>query len=506
MKKYVIILMLIAVLPLSFHSCQEEIVEEVVPPVDNSELTAIEKRFLDPGNLKSADDVLKTGFIAEVLNDIEKQNKAEKFIENLVEKYGYPDWEMTRFFSDEEQTVAQVAVSHDNSCETEAVILCVKHKKKLKYRLFVRDKLDRFKENKKPIPTFEKIEDLFIIFDLQKYGESSLLMEGDDLIATDEDFVEKSVSTMLLIPVCYTRVRAYSNGETGDVTVYETVCEYDYVWVGGTSDGSNYIPWYNEYNGGSGTTSVAEDNCNCDICPICKGCLNQPISLKSIPKPSDGGGETTVDCPMCSCPKVIEDPSFEDTKADCVYDKLVTSNQMQQLLSEYFGSDTYHVTYKVEYWSTPGVNSTDPSYGSAKNNGDNTVTIKINSYYFDEVAPVTTAKTILHETIHAYLYQEVNKLGGLDNLENTTFENLFAYYQTYGYPDYQHDYMSQYYIPNMAQTLRQYDNYAHGIDYYEALAWQGLSYTYGWQQKTQAEKDAINAKVNEINSGNKECN
>ncbi len=204
-------------------------------------------------------------------------------------------------------------------------------------------------------------------------------------------------------------------------------------------------------------------------------------------------------------PEVILDNSFTNTKAECIYDKLITSNQMKQLLSEYFGSDTYHVTYKVEYWDTPGINSTDPTYGNCKDNGDNTVTIKINSYYFDKVAPVTTAKTILHETIHAYLFQEVNDLGGLDNLENSKFENLFAYYQTYGYPDYQHDYMSQYYIPTMATTLKQFDNNAHSIEYYEALAWQGLSYTYGWQQKTQAEKEAINAKVNEINSGDKEC-
>ncbi|WP_163322407.1 hypothetical protein [Draconibacterium mangrovi] len=288
--------------------------------------------------------------------------------------------------------------------------------------------------------------------------------------------------------------------EFGNITEYIDLL-YCYPIGGGSSS---------DTGGGGGGSSGSSQNlgeiCNCEICSNCGYCIKDSF-LKSIPKPDEGeSGEETVYCPECICPKVIEDPSFEDTKADCVYDKLVTSNQMQQLLSEYFGSDTYHVTYKVDYWSTPGVNSTDPSYGLAKDNGDNTVTIKINSYYFDEVAPVTTAKTILHETIHAYLYQEVNKLGGLDNLENTTFENLFAYYQTYGYPDYQHDYMSQYYIPNMAQTLRQYDNYAHGIDYYEALAWQGLSYTYGWQQKTQAEKDAINAKVNEINSGNKECN
>jgi len=55
--------------------------------------------------------------------------------------------------------------------------------------------------------------------------------------------------------------------------------------------------------------------------------------------------------------------------------------------------------------------------------------------------------------------------------------------------------------PDMATTLMRFDNNANGIEYYKALAWKGLRYTYGWQIKTQAEIDAINAMVNEINSG-----
>jgi len=295
----------------------------------------------------------------------------------------------------------------------------------------------------------------------------------------------------------YQECRYYPNYAQAEVVI----CDPPYWEVTGVY--VECIP--DEYLSGGGGSYIppAENPCNCNICPVCGGCLSD--ELKSAAPPGDDE-ESTPGCVMCSCPEVIIDPSFKDTKAECVYNKLVTSNMMKDLLSEYFGSDIYHVTYKVEYWDTPGINSTVPSHGACKDNSDNTVTVRINSYYFDKVAPVATAKTILHETIHAYLFQEVNALGGLDNLENSTFENLFNYYQTYGYPYYQHDYISQYYIPKMASTLRKYDNYALGIEYYEALAWQGLGETYGWYIKTQEEKDALNAKVDEINSGNKNCN
>ena len=64
----------------------------------------------------------------------------------------------------------------------------------------------------------------------------------------------------------------------------------------------------------------------------------------------------------------------------------------------------------------------EQSYGRCIDNKDGTMTIKINSYYFDKVAPVFLAKTILHETIHAYIYQEVEALGGYSNIENSTFK------------------------------------------------------------------------------------
>ena len=43
------------------------------------------------------------------------------------------------------------------------------------------------------------------------------------------------------------------------------------------------------------------------------------------------------------------------------------------------------------------------------------------------------------------------------------------------------------------------------MDYYEAISWSGLDYTYEWKSMTQAERDGIFDKIEELNNGEKEC-
>ena len=90
----------------------------------------------------------------------------------------------------------------------------------------------------------------------------------------------------------------------------------------GSENGDYYVNWYDEENGGGGSTSFAQENCDCHICPVCGGCLDQPIQLKSIPMPGEDG-EATVNCPMCSCPKIDYNGITENEKAWCVLQKLI---------------------------------------------------------------------------------------------------------------------------------------------------------------------------------------
>ncbi|WP_430817101.1 hypothetical protein [Carboxylicivirga sp. RSCT41] len=218
---------------------------------------------------------------------------------------------------------------------------------------------------------------------------------------------------------------------------------------------------------------------------------------KNDDKPKGGVGASVVS----PIPDIIIDQSFEDTKAECVYDKIKNTGLMKELLKEFVGSDIYDVTYKVvpELIARNGNNA----YGKIIPDG-NRWTILINSHYFDKNVPVFIAKTIIHETIHAAIYQKVAAAGGLDQLDPNSFEQLFAYYNHYG-TDYHHKYMARHYVPKLAKTLALLDNNKYSIDYYTAISWSGLDDSYEWKSMTQDERDDIFDKTEEFNKGEKEC-
>ncbi len=149
---------------------------------------------------------------------------------------------------------------------------------------------------------------------------------------------------------------------------------------------------------------------------------------------TDKGGNT-LPAPV---PIVVLDESFKNTKAECVYNKIKSSGLMKDLLKEFVDSDIYDVVYKVV--TTLTAQNGNQAYGKIFPE-NNKWTIKINSHYFDKNVPVFIAKTIMHETIHAAIYQKVASVGGLDNLDPNNFEQLFAYYNHYG-TDYHHKYMA----------------------------------------------------------------
>ncbi len=207
-------------------------------------------RFLNWNNFEKSASAEEQKFIRNVIDDLTKQNQEEKFIENFVEKYGYPDWDMTRWFKNGDEVVAQVPVLHDNDCETQAVILCVKHNDELNFALFERDNFDKYADNVEPTPTADKIKDLFIIFDFQKFGESNYLPNGK--IVSDRDntsnlkggYVEK-------VTTCYHTVTIVD----GEEVKHSIVCDTDYNWVhvfdNGSGGGGSGGEWYNPTGGGT---------------------------------------------------------------------------------------------------------------------------------------------------------------------------------------------------------------------------------------------------------------
>ncbi len=447
--------------------------------------TSSEERFLYPGNLKSVDNETKKSFIERIIKDIEKQNKEKKFIDNFVKKFGYPDWELTRWFQTEDEMVAQIPVIHENGCQTEAIIVCVEKNNQIRFRLFVRNKFDDYKKNVKPAPTMEKVKDLFIIFDFQKFGESSYLENG--YITNSLESNTKSASNYMIIETCYYLIVTTTSGE---LISFRRECETDYEWVNERAGGGGYYyDWYEE--SASNGSSSPTDGCNCNVCPVCGGCLDQP-QLKSIPLPGDGEtGEESISCPACSCPEVIEDLTFIGTKAECVKIKLENGSILNTLLAGFdLDQSLIDVTYKV--------GNLTGAYGECILNGRR-IDITIDQDRLNATS-IQLANTILHETFHAYIYGKLYDSELHTGLcpEPNFVDDFEAYNQQFG-DQSQHNYMANKYIEYMRNGLQDYFgeesyrttflNYVGDMTQWygeqnlmECLSWSGLKGTVAWSE------------------------
>jgi hypothetical protein len=253
--------------------------------------------------------------------------------------------------------------------------------------------------------------------------------------------------------------------------------------------------------GGGGYVPPADEPqpCNCtNTCPDCGGCLDVAL-LKSA----------NTDCPACSCPKVIDtDVSFVNTKAECVYIKLKNASLLIDLQSAFKLSEKYDLTYKVVANLPSGEAGVIPNAVHNYNSSSNTSIISINAFYFDKEAPVSLAKTILHETIHAKISQKIDQAGGFEEFENEGFEErIKAYYRHYISSNLaDHNIIADFYIKEMGKALAGFDGYKYPISYYEALSWHGLYSTTAWNSLSQDKKNQIRNIWDIINSGVKQCN
>lgn len=194
-----------------------------------------------------------------------------------MRKYGFPDWEMVRWFESNGEIVAQIPVFFDKGTETQAVILAVEYNNKLKFRLFVRDKFEKYAMNKKPVPTAEIIKDLFMLFDFHKFGESSYLTKGYFVSSYEETVNLKSTSGYFYEDCFY--VATYYDGEM--IRLYEDCVTY-YIWGDEMTDpddpgGGDSGDWYDPSTGDVpvtcdlGYTLDKDGNCvkiPCDKNPI----------------------------------------------------------------------------------------------------------------------------------------------------------------------------------------------------------------------------------------------
>jgi hypothetical protein len=218
--------------------------------------------------------------------------------------------------------------------------------------------------------------------------------------------------------------------------------------------------------------------------------------------------------------QIIKDPSFKETTADCIYEKLLSINGFKDLASKFEGLGTeFDVLLKI------GPTLKPTSNGQTWYQGPNQpIEITFNQDRINRSA-LEVARTIVHEMIHAEMLRALNTQGLADS--DLSFKETFEEYtrQFFGDEDIHHSYMADYWVDKMADMLELIHPqlgylglndflspwaYPTGIpkDFYKALAWEGLKDedVRAWNNKTAEQKDQIEFHIEKAKYGTKSCN
>ena len=279
------------------------------------------------------------------------------------------------------------------------------------------------------------------------------------ITATEGDFAPENTGGGYLISELFEQATDwYKVYEEDGYTIWEytnTTYAYEtkYSWVDDPNIYNYYDNYYVYYNGGGGTSSIP----------------NLP-----------------------GLPKIIIDPTFKDTEAECVKNKLDNGKILQSLLSGFELDETnIELTFKVG--DLTGAN------GKCEWNNEGKMEITIDTDRLNAPS-IELARTILHESFHAYIFAKLyeekmhTELCPEPDFERD-FNDYKAKYSEVG--STQHNYMADKYLTYMKQGLNDYFNgetykanfvnYVddntnwYGTDFlFECLAWGGLKGTEAW--------------------------
>ncbi|MGY0426791.1 MAG: hypothetical protein ACWIPI_08190 [Polaribacter sp.] len=193
--------------------------------------------------------------------------------------------------------------------------------------------------------------------------------------------------------------------------------------------------------------------------------------------------------------RIILNLSFKNSVANCAYKLLEDNKQFNQILDKLIPKNSkYNVTFKVEQTPASG-GVTTAKYSPLTNE----ITVIINKDLVDTGNIVSIAEAILHESVHARLFEMVKSIGGLNKLSEFTNEDseigkLAACYNKYGKPELQHEFIWQNYVNEIAkgteaihklfpENYSKFHKYMQGTDgytkdtFYKLVAQAGLSKT-----------------------------
>lgn len=203
--------------------------------------------------------------------------------------------------------------------------------------------------------------------------------------------------------------------------------------------------------------------------------------------------------------QIIKDPSFEGTKADCVYEKLVNlSGGFKNAIKKFDGDfPVAHLRFKVDY------DLADTTNAITRDGGEFLIEILFNGNTLNDRTILGLARTFLHEVIHAEMYRKVKSVNG--SISETDFPGIYDYYRRH-IKNWQHEQMASHYRNSIARMLQEFDT---GIplssqqspdQFYLDMSWVGLQKTLAWDNLDEYEKTRIvNSIVYYESNGNKTC-
>jgi hypothetical protein len=240
---------------------------------------------------------------------------------------------------------------------------------------------------------------------------------------------------------------------------------------------------------------------------------------------SGGGGTTTGSntnpdedptlddnpCKGNTCTEIVTEPNVTVTATDFIVDNtdiknlnpcpkdiyLELENLQQSGIKRVL--NTFCSPNSVYDWQLKSEipNNINPNIQAATNweldiNGDaiaNSYITKIKPDFENTATRIAIARTILHESIHAYLLSQVDAADA-GTINQTQFQNNFPllwehYMDGLGYADVaQHETIAQLFVNTLANALAEWDKNAQNPQYYRDLTWGGLDGTAIFQATT----------------------
>jgi hypothetical protein len=242
----------------------------------------------------------------------------------------------------------------------------------------------------------------------------------------------------------------------------------------------------------------------------------------SSPRPSLGKTDDCIDCidpegaiginsveVTIAISNKIKSDNLDPCSNEILTDlKTLGQNDIAKVLQRFDSPNSFYYWEVKTGTPTNANNVAETNWAVDFNNNtiDNSYLTIIKPSYTNQATKIAIARTILHESIHAYIISYIDDLaGGNTQGFSTEFPDLWNNFvsKKYGVPannieDYQHQEMAENFINIIRDALAEYDNNQLDGTYYEHLAWGALMNTDAFERAiapggymNQSEQEAI---------------